>query len=79
MINGKLTKIRNFLKSYIFKVLLFLIIDDIMYVAFIILSFTVNDKFAIGVSCAGVPMIIAVNVGILIWSFIRLLKKWTRK
>ena len=63
MINGKLTKIRNFLKSEVFKVLLFLTIDDIMY------------KFAIGMSCAGVPIVIAVNVGILIWLFIRLFNK----
>lgn len=76
MINGKLTKIRNFLKSDVFKVLLFLTIDDIMYVALIIRSFTVNDKFAIGMSCAGVPMVIAVNVGILIWLFIRLFNKF---
>lgn len=75
MINGKLTKIRNFLKSEVFKVLLFLTIDDIMYAALIILGFTVNDKFAIGMSCAGVPIVIAVNVGILIWLFIRLFNK----
>ena len=69
MINKRLTKIKDFLKSDTFKLLLLLLFIDFMYSIITILGFTTKSMFIILMLCSGVPILIAINIGELIQIF----------
>ena len=69
MINRRLTKIKDFLKSDAFKPLLLLLFIDSMYSIIVALGFTTKSMFIILMLCSGVPILIAINIGELIQIF----------
>lgn len=69
MINKRLTKIKDFLKSDTFKLLSLLLFIDSMYSIITILGFTTKSMFIILMLCSGVPILIAINIGELIQIF----------